>query len=596
MSFGQEDLIQTDILAFLAQHEQKELLRFVAVGSVDDGKSTLIGRLLHDAKGVYEDQLADASQTTAEGEVAIDFARLTDGLQAEREQGITIDVAYRYFSTPKRKFIIADTPGHVQYTRNMATGASTADVAIILIDARLGVLPQSRRHAYLANLLGIKHLLVCVNKMDLRDFSEDVFNDIKKTFSGFVSNLNFTDVTYVPISALLGVNIIQPSERTPWYQGETVIGFLETVKISEDRNYDDFRMPVQYVLRPNLDYRGFSGQIASGVVRKGDEVMVLPSGKTSRVKAIDIYDGELEEAIAPLSVTIRLEDEIDCSRGDMIVPVNNQPQVARRVDADIVWLNEKPLDPRRSYLIKHTTRYVRTDIASIGYRVNLETLEHEQVETLSLNDVARVTLETHRPLVFDPYQKNRGTGAFIVIDTMTNNTVGAGMIVGEAGAGADANDTSTSQVSAVAARERVALLGQRPATLWLQGADQDKRSDVARAIERTLTDKAQLATLLDPSDLVSAAGGEIVGSKERVAALARRLNDAGVIVVVSSDLVGDNARDSVVGEIGEARLLVVSLDGGEGFVSLGDDIDADHAARAVWTALQQANLVGLAQR
>lgn len=596
MSFGQEDLIQNDILAFLAQHEQKELLRFVAVGSVDDGKSTLIGRLLHDAKGVYEDQLADASQTTAEGEVAIDFARLTDGLQAEREQGITIDVAYRYFSTPKRKFIIADTPGHVQYTRNMATGASTADVAIILIDARLGVLQQSRRHAYLANLLGIKHLLVCVNKMDLKDFSEQVFSEIKDTFSHFVSNLDFTDVTYIPISALLGVNIVSPSERTPWYKGDTVIGFLETVKISEDRNTDDFRLPVQYVLRPNLDYRGFSGQIASGVVRKGDEIMVMPSGKTSRVKAIDIYDGELEEAIAPLSVTIRLEDEIDCSRGDMIVPVNNQPQVARRIEADIVWLSEKPLDPRRTYLIKHTTRYVRTDIESIAYRVNLENLEHEKVDALNLNDVARVTLTTHRPIVFDAYKRNRGTGAFIVIDTMTNNTVGAGMIVGEAGAGDEANEVTTSQVSAVAARERLALLGQRAATLWISGGDQQKRSDVARSIERLLMDKAQLASIIDPSDIVSGAGAEIVGSLERIAALARRLNDAGVISVVTSGFVGDADRDSVVGEIGEGRLLVIDVDGGEGFTMVDASADAENIARQVWSALQNANYVALSRR
>src|SRR5690554_4123952 len=365
MSFGQEDLIKSDILAFLDQHEQKELLRFVAVGSVDDGKSTLIGRLLHDAKGVYEDQLADASGTDSEGEVAIDFARITDGLQAEREQGITIDVAYRYFSTPKRKFIIADTPGHVQYTRNMATGASTADVAIILIDARLGVLQQSRRHAFLANLVGIRHLLVCVNKMDLKDFKQGVFEEIKAVFSAFADQLDFADVTYVPISALLGVNIVDQSERTPWYDGPTVIGFLETVHIAGDRNLDDFRLPVQYVLRPNLNYRGFSGQIVSGVVQKGDEIMVLPSRTTSRVKAIDIYDGELDVANAPLSVTLRLEDEIDISRGDVIVPVDNLPTVARRVEAHVVWMSETPLDPRRSYLLKHTTRYVRTDINKI---------------------------------------------------------------------------------------------------------------------------------------------------------------------------------------------------------------------------------------
>lgn len=563
MSFGQEDLIKNDILGFLDQHEKKELLRFVAVGSVDDGKSTLIGRLLHDAKGVYEDQLADASSTTGEGEVAIDFARITDGLQAEREQGITIDVAYRYFSTPRRKFIIADTPGHVQYTRNMATGASTADVAVILIDARLGVLQQSRRHAYLANLLGIRHLLVCVNKMDLKDFRQDVFEEIQKDFSSFAEQLDFTTVTYVPISALLGVNIVAPSERTPWYDGPTVIGFLETVHIAGDRNLDDFRLPVQYVLRPNLDYRGFSGQIVSGVVSKGDEVMALPSRKTSRVKAIDTYHGELEQAQAPLSVTLRLEDEIDISRGDVIVPVNNLPTVARRVEAHVVWLNETPLDPRRSYLIKHTARYVRVDVDKIDYRVNLETLEREDATDLQLNDVARLTLTTHRPLIFDPYTQNRGTGAFIVIDTSTNNTVGAGMLIGEAEAVDVKEERRTSQVTDVAPRERAAVLAQRPAAIWLTGGDEAQRADAARAIERTLVDKRHLAVILDPTDVLTAAGAELTRSLDRVAALARRITDAGVIAIITHSLRSQEERESARGEVSSERFLEIELQGGE---------------------------------
>lgn len=602
MSFGQEDLIQRDILAFLDQHEQKELLRFVAVGSVDDGKSTLIGRLLHDAKGVYEDQLADASSNTGDGDVAIDFARITDGLQAEREQGITIDVAYRYFSTPKRKFIIADTPGHVQYTRNMATGASTADVAIILIDARLGVLQQSRRHAYLANLLGIRHLLVCVNKMDLKDFDQQVYEDIKAEFSGFVDQLGFADVTYVPISALLGVNIVSASDKTPWYTGPTVIGFLETVHIAGDRNLDDFRLPVQYVLRPNLDYRGFSGQIVSGVVRKGDEIMVLPSRKTSRVKAIDIYTGELDEAQAPLSITLRLEDEIDISRGDMIVPVGNLPTVARRVDAHIVWLSETPMDPRRTYLIKHTTRYVRTDIDTIDYRVNLETLEHEPAERLDLNDVARVTLTTHRPIVFDAYTKNRGTGAFIVIDTMSNTTVGAGMILGEAGAADITDERKTSQISAVSLRERAALLAQRPVALWLSGASQEVRSNVARAVERLLVDKRHLAAIIDPSDLTTAAGADLTQDADHVAALARRLTDAGVLSIITYPFPHADARDSVRGELGDARFLEIELQGTEndhGFVAGQNlfstvdltQVDAEHAARDIMASLLEQKVL-----
>lgn len=607
MSFGQEDLIQRDILAFLDQHEQKELLRFVAVGSVDDGKSTLIGRLLHDAKGVYEDQLADASSNNEDGEVAIDFARITDGLQAEREQGITIDVAYRYFSTPKRKFIIADTPGHVQYTRNMATGASTADVAIILIDARLGVLQQSRRHAYLANLLGIRHLLVCVNKMDLKDFGEQVYEDIKAEFSAFADQLGFADVTYVPISALLGVNIVTSSEKTPWYTGPTVIGFLETVHIAGDRNLDDFRLPVQYVLRPNLDYRGFSGQIVSGIVRKGDEIMVLPSRKTSRVKAIDVYTGELDQAQAPLSVTLRLEDEIDISRGDMIVPVGNEPTVARRVDAHIVWLSETPLDTRRTYLIKHTTRYVRTDIDTIDYRVNLETLEHEDVERLELNDVARVTLTTHRPIVFDPYTRNRGTGAFIIIDTMSNNTVGAGMIVGEAGAADVSEDRKTSQISAVSLRERAALLAHRPVALWLSGASQEARSNVARALERLLVDKRHLAAIIDPSDLTTAAGAHLTHDLDHVAALARRLTDTGVLSIVTHPISSAEHRDSARGELGDTRYLEIELQGVEnehGFTAPAaafssvdlSQVDAEHAAREIMATLLQKKVLDHAGR
>jgi bifunctional enzyme CysN/CysC len=347
-----------NIERYLEQHQTKELLRFVSVGSVDDGKSTLIGRLLHDTKGVYEDQLSSVKKASTKGGMEIDFSLFTDGLKAEREQGITIDVAYRYFSTDRRKFIIADTPGHEQYTRNMATGASTANVAIILIDARLGVLPQSRRHAYIASLLGIPHLLVAINKLDLENYSQEVFDRITRDFGRVAEKLAFKDVTFVPISAKLGDNVVHASTNTPWYKGPTLLEFLETVPIASDRNQTDFRFPVQYVVRPNLDYRGFAGEVAAGVVRKGDPILVLPSRKTSRVASIDTFDGALQSAGPSRAVTLRLEHEIDISRGDMLVHPDNVPEVARRFDANVVWLSERELDPNKSYLLKHTTRLV----------------------------------------------------------------------------------------------------------------------------------------------------------------------------------------------------------------------------------------------
>ena len=408
---------------------EKELLRFVAVGSVDDGKSTLIGRLLHDANGVYEDQLRSVKRASQMAGTEIDFSLFTDGLKAEREQGITIDVAYRYFATPRRKFIIADTPGHVQYTRNMATGASTASVAIILIDARLGVLQQSRRHAYIAALLGIPYLVVGVNKMDLVDYDQAAFESVRRELLAFTDRLGFKEVTFIPMSALRGDNVVARSERMPFYRGPTVLERLEEVPIDADRNMDDFRFPVQLVLRPNLDYRGYAAQIASGVVRPGDEVMVLPSRKTSRVVAIDAYGEELPLAFAPMSVALRLADEIDVSRGDMIVPVANVPRVTRRFDAMVVWLHERPLDRAKSYLLKHTTQTVRTEVEAVRFQVDLETLESVPAERLGLNDIGRISLAAHRPLFVDPYVKNRATGAFILIDEATNDTVAAGMVL-----------------------------------------------------------------------------------------------------------------------------------------------------------------------
>jgi sulfate adenylyltransferase large subunit len=430
---AEEELIDKDILGYLKRHESKELLRFVIVGSVDDGKSTLIGRMLFELQAVYEDQLEAVRKATTMVGVPIDFSLITDGLEAERAQGITIDVAYRYFTTEKRKFIVADTPGHVQYTRNMVTGASTADVGIILIDARLGVLEQSRRHAYIASLLGIPHLLVAVNKMDLVEYGEARFKELQAEFRKFCDGLSFKDVTFVPVSALLGENVVQRGQNMPWYQGHTVLGFLENVPIAEDRNLSDLRYPVQYVLRPNLNYRAFAGQISTGIVKKGDKVMVLPSGKTSKVKGIDTYDGEVPEAFAPQSVAIRLEDEIDCSRGDMLVHPENPPRVARSFDAHVVWLHEKPLDPSRSYLLKHTSQVTRVQVDKVHCKIDLVTLREVEVPTLELNDIGRLHLTCHRPLFYDAYRDNRATGSFVIVDALSNATVGAGMIGRETG-------------------------------------------------------------------------------------------------------------------------------------------------------------------
>jgi bifunctional enzyme CysN/CysC len=412
-----------------------EILRFATAGSVDDGKSTLIGRLLYDAKGIFEDQLEAVERTSRErGEGYTNLALLTDGLRAEREQGITIDVAYRYFATPKRKFIIADTPGHIQYTRNMVTGASTADLALVLIDARKGVLEQSRRHAFLASLLGVPHLVLCVNKMDLVDYDEEVFEKIKDEFRDFAARLRVHDLTFIPISALNGDNVVDKSENMPWYKGSTLLHTLEEVHIASDRNLIDPRFPVQYVIRPMddewHDYRGYAGQVASGVFRTGDDVMVLPSGFTSTIAAIETMDGPVEEAYSPMSVTIRLNDEIDISRGDMLCRVNNQPHVSQDVEAIMCWMSEQPLDSGAFYRIKHTTREARVKVQEVLYNLDINTLHRNtDIHTLALNEIGRVKLRSTLPLFTDSYEKNRITGGFILIHEATNNTVAAGMII-----------------------------------------------------------------------------------------------------------------------------------------------------------------------
>ena len=427
-----------DIKEFLDRDEQKDLLRFLTAGSVDDGKSTPIGRLLFDSKKIYEDQLdaleRDSKRVGNAGE-HIDYALLLDGLKAEREQGITIDVAYRYFSTNNRKFIIADTPGHEQYTRNMITGGSTANAAVILVDARTGVITQTRRHTYLISLLGIKHLVLAVNKMDLVDFDENVFNKIVSDFNAFVADLNIPDVYCIPLSALEGDNVVEKSERTPWYDGKCLLDYLETVPIDLDRNYSDFRYPVQYVLRPNLDFRGFCGKVASGVIRPGDEVMALPSRKKSRVKSRVPYEGEVEEAFPPMCVTLTLEDEIDISRGEMIVKPDNLPIESRNFEAMLVWMDEEPMDTSKQFFIKQTTNTTRARIDNIKYRVDVNTMERSNVELLKLNEIGRVVFTTGKELFFDPYHTNKQTGAFILIDPITNNTSAVGMIIGKVDAG-----------------------------------------------------------------------------------------------------------------------------------------------------------------
>ena len=460
----QSDLISQDILGYLKQHENKDLLRFLTCGNVDDGKSTLIGRLLYDSKLIYEDQLQavtrDSKKVGTTGD-APDLALLVDGLQAEREQGITIDVAYRYFSTEKRKFIIADTPGHEQYTRNMATGASTCDLAIILIDARYGVQTQTRRHTYIASLLGIKNIVVAINKMDLVEFSETRFNEIQADYAKFVSQLGArkpSNIIFTPISALNGDNVVNVSEHTPWYTGETLMGTLESVQINRETIKRDFRFPVQYVNRPNLDFRGFAGTIALGEIHVGDKIIALPSGKASTVKEIVTFDGNLEHAFAGQAVTLTLNDEIDVSRGNMLVRADQGvPTISRAVKATVVWMADQPLVLGKLYNIKIGTQTVPAKVTAIHYRTNVNTLEQMQVESLELNAIANVTVEFDAPMVFDRYQDSRYTGSFIFIDRLNNVTIGAGMVEESVEWSAHSNP--------VTAEDRAARLGQKPASI-----------------------------------------------------------------------------------------------------------------------------------
>jgi sulfate adenylyltransferase large subunit len=513
--------------SFMKQNLEKDLLRFTTAGSVDDGKSTLIGRLLHDSKSVFEDQLAAVKKSRINRSTgAVDFSLLTDGLKAEREQGITIDVAYRYFETPRRKFIIADTPGHEQYTRNMATGASTANLAVILIDSTKGVLAQTRRHTYIASLLGIPNVLVAINKMDLVDYSEEIFLKLQKDFDALAKQLAVPHVVTIPISALAGDNVVAPGAHMPWYHGPTFLQHLETVPIRTETPSDAVRFPVQYVIRPDQNFRGFAGQIASGVIRPGDPVVSLPSQQKSRVKSIVTFDGDAPEAFPPMSVTVTLDDEIDLSRGDMLVSPAHPPRVSRRFDAMVVWFNAEAAEPGKTYLLKHTSRTVRAKVLQFRYRVNVNTLVQESVSSLQMNDIAYVELETVSPLFFDPYTQNRITGSFILIDPISNATLGAGMIRADL-----ADQTLASGVAQeivpVTAAERAKRHGHHSGLILVEDND-----GFATTLERALFDE-HFEVLLLNEETVSPATLEIQYPA---------LESAGVVVIYASGALTAEAR------------------------------------------------------
>jgi bifunctional enzyme CysN/CysC len=529
-----------------------DLLRFATAGSVDDGKSTLIGRLLYDSKQVLTDQLEHVEQTSRRmGHDFLDLSLLTDGLRAEREQGITIDVAYRYFATAQRRFIIADTPGHEQYTRNMVTGASTADLAIVLVDARKGVVAQSKRHAFISSLLAIPHVVVCVNKMDLVDYDEAVFDSIVEEFDRFAARLEMSDVTFIPISALHGDNVVERSEKMPWYEGPPLLYHLEHVHIASDRNLIDVRFPVQWVIRPPAssvtDYRAYAGQVAGGVMRPGDDVLVLPGGQRSTIAAIDTFDGPIEEAFPPMSVALRLSDDIDVGRGSTIVRAQNQPTVANRFEALLCWMSERPLDRRRRYQVKHTTRTAMVGGLDVRYRIDVETLHRDETaEALELNDLGRVRVELSAPLVFDSYRRNRTTGSLIVIDEATNETVAAGVILDtevdelEPAPKSERSPNVRWQGSRMTRELRWSALGHPGATIWFTGLPGAGKSTIAAAVEERLIGVGQSAFLLDGDNLRHGLNGDLGFDEQarrenvrRTAHVAQLLADSGTVALVS---------------------------------------------------------------
>ncbi|MEJ1160364.1 sulfate adenylyltransferase subunit CysN [Prosthecomicrobium sp. N25] len=525
--------------AYLADQEKKSLLRFLTCGSVDDGKSTLIGRLLYDTKLVFEDHLLalekDSRKHGTTGE-EIDLALLLDGLEAEREQGITIDVAYRFFTTERRKFIVADTPGHEQYTRNMATGASTADAAVLLVDARHGIVTQTRRHSFIVSLLGIKHVVLAINKIDLVGFDEKIFTQIKQAYQAFASGFGFKTLAAIPISARYGDNVTMRSERMPWYKGPTLLEHLETVDVEEDRASRPFRMSVQWVNRPNLDFRGFSGTIASGTVRPGDTLVVAKSGKTSRVKRIVTYDGDLDQATAGEAVTITLADEIDISRGDVLAPAGDRPEVTDQFAAHLVWMSEEPLFPGRSYLLKCGSKTVTASVTELKHKIDVNTFEHLAAKELRLNEVTFCNVSLSEPIAFDPYEQNRETGAFILIDRFTNATVGAGMIW----YGLRRATNVHWQAIDVSKEAHAALKSQKPAVLWFTGLSGSGKSTIANIVEKKLHAMGRHTFILDGDNVRHGLNRDLgfteadrVENIRRVGEVAKLFVDAGLIVLVS---------------------------------------------------------------
>jgi bifunctional enzyme CysN/CysC len=562
---------------------ETELLRFTTAGSVDDGKSTLIGRLLYETKSLFEDQLEQVEAASRRlGETSPNLALVTDGLRAEREQKITIDVAYRYFATPKRKFIIADTPGHIQYTRNMVTGASTADLAVILVDARKGVLTQSRRHAFITALLGIPHLLVAVNKMDLVDYDEDVFERIRAEFQEFATKLTVQDISYVPVSALHGDNVVDRSERMPWFQGGSLLHHLETVHLGGRKNRIDLRFPVQYVIRPDQDFRGYAGTVASGSLKPGEEVVVLPSGRGTRIRSVRTADGELEEAVVGDAVVLTVEDELDISRGDMVVPRKNLPMVADRFDAYLCWMAEEPLEPGRPYHLLHTTRTVQAFVDRVEYRIDVDTLHRDTKDrTLGLNEIGRVEISTARPIFFDSYRVNSATGSFVLIDGHTHVTVAAGMIRGEVKTVQQVTEPDAESRKApapvspdvvwepwnVSRSEREAVSGHAAAVVWLTGPSGAGKTTIARELERRLFGRGVRTALLEGDQVRHGLCGDLGFSAEdrtenirRVGEVAKLFFEHGNLVICTFVSPYRRDRDRARGLIPPGRFFEVHVD------------------------------------
>ncbi|HXH95761.1 MAG TPA: sulfate adenylyltransferase subunit CysN [Gaiellaceae bacterium] len=587
------DLISEDILAYLREHEHKSLLQFITCGSVDDGKSTLIGRLLYESQLLFEDHLAaleeDSKRVGTQGE-ELDFALLLDGLAAEREQGITIDVAHRYFSTERRKYIVADTPGHEQYTRNMVTGASTADCAVILLDARKGVLTQTRRHSYLVWLLGIHHVAVAVNKMDLVGFSQDRFAEIERDYLAFARQLGLEEVTCIPLSALRGDNVVSPSEATPWYGGPTLMQYLETVEVDQERmQAGPFRFPVQWVNRPNLDFRGFAGTIAGGSVAPGDEIVVLPSGRESTVERIVTFDGESERAVAGQAVTLVLADEIDVSRGDVIAAADAPPPVGEQFEATVVWMVDEPLLRGRTYLMRVGAKTVAATIAPLKYKLNVDTLERIAATQLELNEIGVCELELNQPIAFDPYAENRDTGGFILIDRITNNTVGAGMLH----FALRRSENVPWQAVEVDRAARAALLGQRPFAVWLTGIPGAGKSTIANLVERRLHALGRHTYLLDGDNLRHGLSKDLgfrdadrAENVRRAGEVSQLMVDAGLIVICA--FVSPFAADRAT-----VRALFAEDEFVEVFVDLPVELAAERDTKGLYGKAERGELANL---